>query len=302
MPHRYGKKYREAAAALEADHAYAPDEAVSAVRKSSTAKFDESIEAHVRLGVDPRHADQMVRSSVVLPHGTGRTRRIAVFATGEKAKEALDAGADLVGGDDLVKKVQAGEIDFDVALATPDLMGAVGRLGKVLGPRGLMPNPKAGTVTFDIAKAVRDVQGGRVEFRNDRTGIIHTAYLEAYADRVLARVEKVAPGFTDSVLHRQVIGPHQMQEEYGLVGGNIFHGELSLGQMFHARPAAGYADLRTPVRGLYQAGSATHGGGGVTGIPGRNVVSRSSPTAAPSAGAAASGRARRTNPGKPAQS
>jgi large subunit ribosomal protein L1 len=182
MPHRYGKKYREAAAALEPERAYPPDEAVSAVRKSSKAKFDESIEIHVRLGVDPRHADQMVRSSVVLPHGTGRTRRIAVFATGEKAKEALDAGADLVGGDDLVKKVQGGEIDFDVALATPDLMGAVGRLGKVLGPRGLMPNPKAGTVTFDIAKAVRDVQGGRVEFRVDRAGIIHSAIGKASFD------------------------------------------------------------------------------------------------------------------------
>jgi large subunit ribosomal protein L1 len=149
---------------------------------TSKAKFDESIEAHIRLGVDPRHADQMVRSSVVLPHGTGRVRRIAVFATGEKAKEALDAGADLVGGDDLVKKVQAGDIDFDVALATPDLMGAVGRLGKVLGPRGLMPNPKAGTVTFDIAKAVRDVQGGRVEFRVDRAGIIHAAIGKASFD------------------------------------------------------------------------------------------------------------------------
>ena len=182
MPHRYGKKYREAAATIEPDRAYAPEEAVSAVRKASTAKFDESIEAHVRLGVDPRHADQMVRSSVVLPHGTGRTRRIAVFATGEKAKEALDAGADLVGGEDLVKKVQAGEIDFDVALATPDLMGQVGRLGKVLGPRGLMPNPKAGTVTFDIAKAVKDVQGGRVEFRVDRAGIIHTAIGKASFD------------------------------------------------------------------------------------------------------------------------
>jgi large subunit ribosomal protein L1 len=182
MPHRFGKNYREAAAALVADRAYAPDEAVSAVRMTSKAKFDESIEAHIRLGVDPRHADQMVRSSVVLPHGTGRVRRIAVFATGEKAKEALDAGADLVGGDDLVKKVQAGEIDFDVALATPDLMGAVGRLGKVLGPRGLMPNPKAGTVTFDIAKAVRDVQGGRVEFRVDRAGIIHAAIGKASFD------------------------------------------------------------------------------------------------------------------------
>jgi large subunit ribosomal protein L1 len=182
MPHRYGKKYRTAMAAIDGDRAYPPDEAVSTVRKTSTARFDESIEAHIRLGVDPRHADQMVRSSVVLPHGTGRTRRIAVFATGEKAKEALDAGADLVGGDDLVKKVQGGEIDFDVALATPDLMGAVGRLGKVLGPRGLMPNPKAGTVTFDIAKAIRDVQGGRVEFRVDRAGIIHAAIGKASFD------------------------------------------------------------------------------------------------------------------------
>lgn len=182
MPHQYGKKYREAAASIEPDKAYTPDEAVSTVRKSSTAKFDESIEAHVRLGVDPRHADQMVRSSVVLPHGTGKTRRIAVFATGEKAKEAIDAGADIVGGEDLVKKVQGGEIEFDVALATPDLMGQVGRLGKVLGPRGLMPNPKAGTVTFDIAKAVKDVQGGRVEFRVDRAGIIHTAIGKASFD------------------------------------------------------------------------------------------------------------------------
>ena len=179
---QHGKKYREAAAAIDAEKAYSPDEAVTAVRESSTTRFDASIEAHVRLGVDPRHADQMVRSSVVLPHGTGRTRRIAVFATGEKAKEALDAGADIVGGEDLVKKVQGGEIDFDVALATPDLMGAVGRLGKVLGPRGLMPNPKAGTVTFDIAKAVKDVQGGRVEFRVDRAGIVHAAIGKASFD------------------------------------------------------------------------------------------------------------------------
>ena len=175
MPHQYGKKYREAAATIEIDQLYAPVEAVSKVRQSSTAKFDASVEAHIRLGVDPRHADQMVRSSVVLPHGTGKTRRIAVFAVGEKAKEALDAGADVVGGEDLVKKVQNGEIDFDVALATPDAMGMVGRLGKILGPRGLMPNPKAGTVTFDVAKAIRDTQGGRIEFRVDKFGIVHAA-------------------------------------------------------------------------------------------------------------------------------
>lgn len=173
MPGQHGKKYREAAARIEADKLYEPAAAVGLARSTSTVAFDATVEAHVRLGVDPRHADQMVRSSVVLPHGTGKTRRIAVFAVGEKVKEALDAGADLVGGEELVKKVQAGEIDFDVALATPDVMGLVGRLGKILGPRGMMPNPKSGTVTFDIAKAVRDTQGGRIEFRVDRFGIIH---------------------------------------------------------------------------------------------------------------------------------
>lgn len=173
MPHTYGKNHRTAAAKIDKHTLYAPEEAVALARGASTAKFDATLEAHVRLGVDPRHADQMVRSSVTLPHGTGRTRRIAVFAQGEKVKEAIDAGADEVGGEDLVKRVQAGEMNFDVALATPDLMGMVGRLGKVLGPRGLMPNPKSGTVTFDIAKAVRDVQGGRVEFRVDRFGIVH---------------------------------------------------------------------------------------------------------------------------------
>jgi len=182
MAGQHGKRYREAAASIEDGKLYAPPDAVTLVRQTSHTKFDESIEAHVRLGVDPRHADQMVRSSVVLPHGTGKTRRIAVFAQGEKAREALDAGADLVGGEDLVKKVQEGAIDFDVALATPDVMGMVGRLGKVLGPRGLMPNPKAGTVTFDIAKAIRDVQGGRVEFRVDRFGIVHVAFGKASFD------------------------------------------------------------------------------------------------------------------------
>jgi large subunit ribosomal protein L1 len=173
MADRHGKKYREAVAKLEPDKLYDPSVAVGLARETSTSRFDATVEAHIRLGVDPRHADQMVRSSVVLPHGTGKTRRIAVFAVGEKVKEALDAGADLVGGEELVKKVQAGEIDFDVALATPDVMGLVGRLGKILGPRGMMPNPKSGTVTFDIARAVRDTQGGRIEFRVDRFGIIH---------------------------------------------------------------------------------------------------------------------------------
>jgi len=173
MPHGSGKRYREALVRVENGRVYDPAQAVTLVRETSPVRFDATVEAHVRLGVDPRHADQMVRSSVLLPHGTGKTRRIAVFAVGEKAREAIEAGADVVGGEDLVKKVQAGEIEFDVALATPDVMGMVGRLGKILGPRGMMPNPKSGTVTFDIAKAVRDTQGGRVEFRVDRFGIIH---------------------------------------------------------------------------------------------------------------------------------
>ena len=160
MSARHGKKYRQAAETIEEGKFYPPAEAMSLVRQTATTNFDSSIEAHVRLGIDPRHADQVVRSTVTLPHGTGKTRRIAVFATGEKLREAIEAGADVVGGEDLV---------------TPEVMGMVGRLGKILGPRGLMPNPKAGTVTFDIAKAIQDVQGGRVEFRNDRTGIIHTA-------------------------------------------------------------------------------------------------------------------------------
>src|ERR1700726_5142992 len=174
MPKPHGKKYREAPSHIEAGKFYAPAEAMSLVRQTEVTAFDSSIEAHVRPGIDPRHAAQVVPSTVTLPHGTGKTRRIAVFATGEKLREAIEAGAEVVGGEDLVKKVQEGVIDFDGALATPEGMGMVGRLGKILGPRGLMPNPKAGTVTFDIAKAIQDVQGGRVEFRNDRTGIIHT--------------------------------------------------------------------------------------------------------------------------------
>jgi large subunit ribosomal protein L1 len=182
MPHQFGKNYRMAAEKIEAGHLYPPREAVELVRATSMTKFDPTIEAHLRLGIDPRHADQAVRTTLLLPHGTGRTLRIAVFATGEKAREALDAGADLVGGEDLVKQVQVGQIDFDVALATPDVMSLVGRIGKILGPRGLMPNPKAGTVTFDIAKAVREVQGGRVEVRNDRLGNLHAVIGKASFD------------------------------------------------------------------------------------------------------------------------
>jgi large subunit ribosomal protein L1 len=182
MPEQRGKKYKEAARGIDRATQYAPDDAVKLVKQASTSKFDGGIEAHLRLGVDPRHADQMVRGSVTLPHGTGKKRRVLVFATGEKAREATQAGADFVGADDMVKKIQEGWLDFDVTLATPDMMGQVGRLGKILGPRGLMPNPRAGTVTFDIAKAVRDTQGGRVEFRVDRAGIIHTAIGKASFD------------------------------------------------------------------------------------------------------------------------
>ena len=175
MTQARGKKYKAVVKAIEPGKHYPPQEAVKLVKANSTSKFDGTVEAHLRLGVDPKHADQMVRGSVTLPHGTGKKRRVLVFAAGEKAREALEAGADHVGGEDLSKKIQEGWLDFDVTLATPDMMGMVGRLGKVLGPRGLMPNPKAGTVTFDIAKAVKDIQGGRIEYRVDKAGIIHTS-------------------------------------------------------------------------------------------------------------------------------
>ena len=148
-------------------------EAVELAKGTSNVKFDASVEAHIRLGVDPRHADQMVRGTIVLPHGTGKVVRVAVFAQGEKAQEALRAGADEVGAEDLVKKIEAGWLEFDVAVAAPDVMGMVGRLGRILGRRGLMPNPKAGTVTFDIERAVKEVKGGRVEFKVDKGAIIH---------------------------------------------------------------------------------------------------------------------------------
>ena len=170
---RHGKKYREAAALLEPDRRYPLDEAAELLPRLSTVKFDATVEAHLRLGVDPRHADQLVRGTVVLPHGTGRTTRVIVFAQGEKAQDALRAGADDVGGEDLVKKIDAGWFEFDVAIATPDMMGMVGRLGKKLGPRGLMPNPKSGTVTFDIEQAVGEIKSGRIEFKVDRAGIVH---------------------------------------------------------------------------------------------------------------------------------
>jgi len=169
----HGKKYLDAAKLVDRTKSYPPDEAAQLAKDTTTVSFDATVEAHIRLGVDPRHADQNVRGTVVLPSGTGKTVRVAVFAQGEKAQEALRAGADEVGAEDLVKKVEAGWLDFDVALATPDLMGQVGRLGKILGRRGLMPNPKAGTITFDLDRAIREVKGGRVEFKVDKAAIIH---------------------------------------------------------------------------------------------------------------------------------
>src|SRR5207247_6999876 len=151
------------------------DEAAELVKQTTTVNFDASIEAHVRLGIDPRHADQMVRGTIVLPHGTGKVVRVAVFAQGDKAQEALRAGADEVGAEDLVKRIEAGWLEFDVALATPDMMGQVGRLGKILGRRGLMPNPKSGTITFDLERAIKEVKSGRVEFKVDKAGIVHVA-------------------------------------------------------------------------------------------------------------------------------
>jgi large subunit ribosomal protein L1 len=170
---RHGKKYIEAAKLVEHEKLYSPEEAAELLKNTDYVSFDSSVEIHLRLGVDPRHADQMVRGTVVLPHGTGKIVRVAVFAQGEKAQEALRAGADEVGSEDLVKKIEAGWLEFDVALAAPDTMGMVGRLGKILGRRGLMPNPKSGTITFDLERAVREVKAGRVEFKVDKSGIIH---------------------------------------------------------------------------------------------------------------------------------
>jgi len=170
---QHGKKYREAAALVDRTRAYPPSEAVDLVKQTAVVNFDPSVEAHIRLGVDPRHADQMVRGTVVLPHGTGKIVRVVVFAQGEKAQEALRAGADEVGGEDIVKKIEGGWLEFDVAIATPDMMGMVGKLGRILGRRGLMPNPKAGTVTFDLERAVGEVKAGRVEFKVDKGAILH---------------------------------------------------------------------------------------------------------------------------------
>ena len=170
------KKYVEALGKIDRTKLYESKEALALVSEIATAKFDETVEAHIKLGVDSRHADQQVRGAIVLPHGTGKTKKVLVFAKGEKAKEAEAAGADFVGAEDLVQKIQKENwFDFDVAVATPDMMGVVGRLGRVLGPKGLMPNPKSGTVTFDVTKAVEEIKAGKVEYRLDKSNIIHVA-------------------------------------------------------------------------------------------------------------------------------
>jgi len=170
---REGKKYKESAKLVDRERLYEPEEAVSLLKQTAKAKFDETVDVAVRLGVDPRHADQMVRGAVVLPHGIGKEVRVLVFAKGEKAKEAEAAGADIVGAEDIVEKIQGGWLEFDVAVATPDMMGMVGRLGKILGPKGLMPNPKTGTVTFEVAKAIKEIKAGKIEYRTEKTGIVH---------------------------------------------------------------------------------------------------------------------------------
>ena len=168
-----GKNYNAKVALFNQQDLYAPAEAIATVKKTATAKFDETIELHVRLGVDSRHADQQVRGSVVLPHGTGKTKTVLVIAKDDKAKEAQEAGADFVGAEDMIAKIQGGWFDFDVIVATPNMMGQLGRLGKVLGPKGLMPNPKSGTVTMDIAKAINEIKAGKVEYRLDKGNIVH---------------------------------------------------------------------------------------------------------------------------------
>jgi large subunit ribosomal protein L1 len=170
---KHGKKYREVEKLVDSEKLYEPQEAVSLLKKLNYVKFDPTVEVHMKLGVDPRHADQMVRGTAMLPAGTGKDVKVLVFAQGEKASEAEAAGADFVGLDDLIKQIEEDWFGFDVAVATPDVMGKVGRLGKKLGPRGLMPSPKAGTITFDVAKTVRDVKAGRVEFRVDKTALLH---------------------------------------------------------------------------------------------------------------------------------
>ena len=187
---KQGKKYQDSAKLIDRNKLYDPEEAVELVKQTAKAKFDETVELSVRLGVDPRHADQQVRGAVVLPHGTGKTVRVLVFAKGDKATEAENAGADYVGAEEMVAKIQGGWFDFDVCVATPDMMGVVGRLGRVLGPTGLMPNPKSGTVTMDVTKALNEIKAGKVEYRVDKTSIVHVPVGKASfeADKLTANL------------------------------------------------------------------------------------------------------------------
>ena len=195
---KHGKKYNDVAKRVEGKKRYGVAEACELIKKTATAKFDETVEVAVRLGVDPRHADQMIRGAVVLPNGTGKTNRVAVFTKGDKQQAARDAGADIVGAEDLVEKVQGGFLDFDVVVASPDMMALVGRLGRVLGPRGLMPNPKTGTVTPDVAKAVTDAKGGKIEYRTEKSGIVHAPIGKASfdAEKLAGNLEVVVDALT----------------------------------------------------------------------------------------------------------
>ena len=204
-----GKKYQEASKLLEAGKIYTVDEAMELVKKTAMAKFDETIELHVRLGVDPKYADQQVRGAIVLPHGTGKSKRVLVFAKGDKVAEAEAAGADFVGSDEIATKIQGGWCDFDVAVATPDMMGTVGRLGKILGPRGLMPNPKLGTVTMDITKAIKEIKAGKVEYRTDKAGNIHVPIGKASFD-----VEKLKANFQTLIDTLNKVKPAAAKGQY----------------------------------------------------------------------------------------
>lgn len=221
MPKR-GKNYQESMKLVDRLKAYDPEEAIELVQKTAKAKFDETIELSIRLGVDPRHADQQVRGAVVLPHGTGKTKKVLVFAKGDKIKEAEEAGADFVGGDELVTKIQNENwFDYDVVVATPDMMGVVGRLGRILGPKGLMPNPKSGTVTFEVTKAINDIKAGKVEYRVDKSSIIHVPIgkasfgsqkLQENFDTLMEAVIKAKPAaakgkYLKSVVLSSTMGP-----------------------------------------------------------------------------------------------
>ncbi|AKU91686.1 50S ribosomal protein L1 [Vulgatibacter incomptus] len=206
-----GKKFRKVAEKVDRSKRYTIDEAVALVKELKVAKFDESVDIAINLGVDPRHADQMVRGAVVLPHGTGKTVKVAVFAKGEKAREAEAAGADIVGSDDLAKRIEEGFLDFDTAIATPDMMGVVGKLGRVLGPRGLMPNPKVGTVTVDVTRAVREAKAGKIEFRVEKAGIIHAPVgkismdatsIAANVSELIATIMRLKPSTAKGVYFR----------------------------------------------------------------------------------------------------